>query len=84
MSSEESAVEENLDESQRHVLYVSDLYWRADSVTSFFHHLDDKAAKRKARSQKCKLDHELIREYLIVASPKHFLIITGPSRSDFL
>ena len=49
MSSEESAAEENLDGSQRHVLYVSDLYWRADSVTSFFHRLDDKAAKKKSK-----------------------------------
>ena len=37
MSSEGSAVEENLDGSQRHDMFynnVSDLWWRAESVTS--------------------------------------------------
>ena len=49
MSSEESAVEENLDGSQRHVLYVADLCWRAENVTSFLHRLDDKGAKKKSK-----------------------------------
>ena len=49
MSSEESAVEENLDGSQRYVLYVSDLWWRAESVTSFFHRLDEKGSKKKSK-----------------------------------
>ena len=49
MSSEESAVEENSDGSQRHVLYVSDLRWRAECVTSFFHRLDEKGSKRKSK-----------------------------------
>ena len=49
MSSEASAVEENLDGSQRHVLYVADLSWWADNVTSFLHRLDDKGAKKTSK-----------------------------------
>ncbi len=64
MSSEESAVEENLDGSQRHVLYVSDLWWRAKNVSSFFHRLDEKGSKgskKKSKKSECKQDHELIK-----------------------
>ena len=49
MSSEESGVEENSDGSERHVLNVSDLHWRAENVTSFLHRLDDKRAKKKSK-----------------------------------
>ena len=48
MSSEKRAVEENLDGIQRHVLYVSDLWWRAESVT-FFYRLDEKGSKKKSK-----------------------------------
>ena len=49
MSSEESAVKENLDGIQRHILYVSDLWWRAESVITFFHRLDEKYSKKKRK-----------------------------------
>lgn len=82
MSSEESAVEENLDGSQRHVLYVSDLWWRAKSVASFFHRLDEKCSKKKSKKSEMQTRHKSIKGCQTVANPKRFLEITGPSKSN--
>ena len=58
MSREESGVKENSDGSERHVLYVSDLHWRA--VMSFLRHLDDKRAKKKSKKSEMQTSNRNI------------------------
>ena len=48
---------------------VSDLWWQAESLTSFFVWMK-KVQKRKARSLKCKQDHESIKS--VSDKPKAF------------
>lgn len=70
MSSEESGIEDNLDGSQRHILYVSDLCWRAD-VTSFLR-LDEKGAKKKSKKSEMQTRPRISKGLSDRAKPQMF------------